>query len=180
MGNEFKPIPDKNQASDWLIRQVKWLESQIKGDHNFSLHWLALAHYFNCARTNFSKSLPHFNLLMHQCETWVYHCAADSIWGGCDNQLETRAKISLLILILSLWMATNKDDWDPPREASTFDTTREGEQKKIRLNLKPMFCNFFIVSWKDWNKQVCLLVLVVSARFLLIFLFKDILILVSK
>ena len=146
LGNEFKPIPDKNQASDWLIRQVKWLESQIKGDHNFSLHWLALAHYFNCARTNFSKSLPHFNLLMHQCETWVYHCAADSIWGGCDNQLETRAKISLLILILSLWMATNKDDWDPPREASTFDTTREGEQKKIRLNLKLMFCNFFIVS----------------------------------
>ena len=114
LGNEFKPIPDKNQASDWLIRQVKWLESQIKGDHNFSLHWLALAHYFNCARTNFSKSLPHFNLLMHQCETWVYHCAADSIWGGCDNQLETRAKISLLILILSLdghqqrWLGSSK------------------------------------------------------------------------
>ena len=32
-------------------------------------------------------------------------------------------------LSLSLWMATNKDDWDPPREASTFDA-RGGTKKR--------------------------------------------------
>ena len=40
-------------------------------------------------------------------------------------------------------MATNKDDWDPPREASTFDTTREGEQKKDTAKFKTNVLQLF-------------------------------------
>ena len=77
-------------------------------------------------------------------------------------------------------MATNKDDWDPPREASTFDTREEGggtkkDTAKFKTNvLQLLYCILEKTGTNMLSSGIG------NARFLLIFLFKDILILDSN
>ena len=76
-------------------------------------------------------------------------------------------------------MATNKDDWDPPREASTFDTREGGGTKKDTAKFKTNVLQLLYCILKKTGTNM-LSSSIGNARFLLIFLFKDILILVSN
>ena len=59
-------------------------------------------------------------------------------------------------------MATNKDDWDPPREASTFDTREEGGgTKKDTAKFKTNVLQLLYCILKRQGQTCCLLVLVV-------------------